>query len=537
MGKKLREETISIFFDMKPVENMYGAQRTGAGNYERNDGRNPRLPDPVMPKNRHIPAVYDAYDAQHLLPNINESDKITKPKSKPKPSCSKTKKSEKDTSKDKISPKITKMAYYGGSAGGVRTRSVTPMSPELSKLMPSIADHLGRSLGHARPVFNSARNTLYSRYSTGDWDQSNNAYYNLSERERSFAERLRADAWRAVKATDMRTRNRQASNTKRLGERVHDITFWKDELVKEMREMDNEIDNLKEHKRVLEKAYQDTKNPLSIAEECLLQREKRVGIDQVHDDVEKSLSREVDSIKRCQDKMKRLIEKAHIQLKMNRAAQHACEKDAKDKYHAQSLDDRMHNLRNTSGPIGFHPGIENVDNTISIPDSWVKFTQENIARSQKERELSEKLRGAIDTLLRQCANEMWNQFNNVNNAFNARIQETNDAKNKLQAHLARTNNEIHDMEKAVALLKKAIYDKESPMKVAQTRLEERTHRLNVEICNDPVMKGLQREVNEIRDSVRVLKDKLREAEQSLARLRKTKATLQHDWCKGELPLH
>ena len=52
-----------------------------------------------------------------------------------------------------------------------------------------------------------------------------------------------------------------------------------------------------------------------------------------------------------------------------------------------------------------------------------------------------------------------------------------------------TNNEIHDMEKAVALLKKAIYDKESPMKVAQTRLEERTHRLNVEICNDPVMKG------------------------------------------------
>lgn len=42
---------------------------------------------------------------------------------------------------------------------------------------------------------------------------------------------------------------------------------------------------------MLEKAYQDTKNPLAIAEECLLQREKRVGIDQVHDDVEKNLSR------------------------------------------------------------------------------------------------------------------------------------------------------------------------------------------------------------------------------------------------------
>ena len=67
---------------------------------------------------------------------------------------------------------------------------------------------------------------MYSRYSTNDWDQSNNAYYNLSERERSFAERLRADAWRAVKATDMRTRNRQASNTKRLGMMIFKVIFF-----------------------------------------------------------------------------------------------------------------------------------------------------------------------------------------------------------------------------------------------------------------------------------------------------------------------
>ncbi len=48
---------------------------------------------------------------------------------------------------------------------------------------------------------------------------------------------------------------------------------------------------------------------------------------------------------------------------MNRAAQHACERDAKDKHHSQHLDDRMHGLRNSSGGIGFHPGVETVDNT------------------------------------------------------------------------------------------------------------------------------------------------------------------------------
>ena len=65
----------------------------------------------------------------------------------------------------------------------------------------------------------------------------------------------------------------------------------------------------------MERAYADTANPLRLAEECLLHREKRQGIDMVHDDVEKNLSREVDKIKNCQDKMRKMLEKAAIQLK------------------------------------------------------------------------------------------------------------------------------------------------------------------------------------------------------------------------------
>ena len=74
---------------------------------------------------------------------------------------------------------------------------------------------------------------------------------------------------------------------------------------------------------------------------------------------------------------------------------------------------------------------------ITFPESWARYTQENIARSQKERAASERLRGEIDSCLRACANDMWNMFNSVNNAFNSRIRETTDARNKLQAHLQR----------------------------------------------------------------------------------------------------
>ncbi len=77
------------------------------------------------------------------------------------------------------------------------------------------------------------------------------------------------------------------------------------------------------------------------------------------DEVESALSREIDVIKRCQDKMRRLIEKTHIQLKLDKAAQNACESDAKDKHHAQNLDDLMHQLHNTSEGLQYYPGIEN----------------------------------------------------------------------------------------------------------------------------------------------------------------------------------
>jgi len=52
-----------------------------------------------------------------------------------------------------------------------------------------------------------------------------------------------------------------------------------------------------------------------------------------------------------------------------------------------------------------------------------------------------------------------------------------------------TMNEIRDLERAIDLIKKAIEDKELPLKVAQTRLDERSRRINVELCNDKPMTG------------------------------------------------
>jgi len=378
------------------------------------------------------------------------------------------------------------------------------------------------------PVFAAARNALYTRYTPNDWSASNTSNYMSSDRVRSGSERVRLDTARLVREVDDKTKRTQGDVGKKLGERIGDIQFWKNEVNNETDNMITEIESLNRAKGVLEKALAETENPLHIAQECLYNREKRQGIDLVHDNVERELIREVDTIKRCQEEMRKLIQDSNNQLALDRSAQHELEKDGGDKFNALKLDGTCHGMRDTSRGIAYHDGIERVDNTMSVPDSWAKFSNDNIQRSQAERAASKDNRNRIEQLLNKCATAMVNQWNAVNNAFTDRIKEYMDAKHKLQTHLSKVLQEIFDMEKNIELCKKCIQDKEAPMQVAQTRLATRTRRPNVEACRDPVQHRLVEEVLEINETVDNLKAKLREAENALQHLLRTKASLEQD---------
>ena len=139
------------------------------------------------------------------------------------------------------------------------------------------------------PVFAAARNALYTRYTPNDWMASNRSNYMSSDRVRSGSERVRQDTARLCREVDDKTKRTQTDVGKRLGDRIGDIQFWKTEVLNETDNMISEIEALLRCKSVLEKAMAETENPLHIAQECLYNREKRQGIDLVHDHVEREL--------------------------------------------------------------------------------------------------------------------------------------------------------------------------------------------------------------------------------------------------------
>ncbi|XP_005503280.3 tektin-3 [Columba livia] len=376
--------------------------------------------------------------------------------------------------------------------------------------------------------FVSNRSTLFTRYTPDDWYRSNLTNYKDSETSRRNAECLRVDTTRLIQDKYQQTKKTQGESTKNLGERVNYIEFWKSELRHELDEMIGETNALTDVKKRLERALAETEAPLQVAQECLLHREKRMGVDLVHDEVEKQLFTEVDVIRSCQERMQRYLDRAKAQLASNRAAQHEVEKDLANKQTAHRIDDKCHHLRNSSDGISYYRGVERFDATISVPESWAKFTDDNILRSQSERAASAKLRDDIENLLVVTANEMWRQFNTVNVAFTNRIAETADAKNKIRTHLAKTLKEIFEMEMNIEALRKAIRDKGPPLKVAQTRLDERTRRPDVELCRDPPQIRLVNEVHELDETIQGHQQRLRDAEDMLQMLVHAKSILEHD---------
>ena len=110
-----------------------------------------------------------------------------------------------------------------------------------------------------------------------------------SDKARSSAERVRLDAARLCREANDKTTRTQSDVGRRLGDRIGDIEYWKTEIHNETDEMVTEIDALTRAKAALEKMLADLETPLHIAQECLYNREKRQGIDLVHDDVERAL--------------------------------------------------------------------------------------------------------------------------------------------------------------------------------------------------------------------------------------------------------
>ncbi|TGZ67217.1 hypothetical protein CRM22_004892 [Opisthorchis felineus] len=366
------------------------------------------------------------------------------------------------------------------------------------------------------------------RFTHEEWTFSNNVKYRSAEKEREFSQGLQNECDRYMDEAEKRTDRTLKDVDKKIDQRITDIKYWKSEVNKKLDDVTGETDALHASFIRLKKALEATEEPLHLAQQCIITREGRSGIDLVHDDAQKELCKEVEVYKGVQALLQKTLEQTKEQLRLNRKAIYNLKKDAGDKLSAQHIDEFALSLKSTDESL---PGLKSgtlIDPNSFTTEEWQNFSHNTIQAGDKQLQNSQQLRSIIDGILQQIASDQRRQVEATNRALKKRIAETRDAKGKLEEHLSRVLEEISKMEDMISELNKSIKDKEGALRLAGTRIDLRKVRPNVELCRDAAEYRLIQEVDEITTDVAELRHRLKLAHDSLKALCRRQLDLEEE---------
>lgn len=123
------------------------------------------------------------------------------------------------------------------------------------------------------------------------------------------------------------------------------------------------------------------------------------------------------------------------------------------------------------------------------------------------------LRGTLDAILMNSARDLRTQADSVDRTLHNRVICMDEMRQRLENELRTCLRRLADTEIQIEKLQVAARNMDYPMKVAQTRLDNRHQRPRVENCRDESQFALVGEVKSVNDSMSVLSDEIRRSQE------------------------
>ncbi|XP_035536347.1 tektin-1 [Morone saxatilis] len=345
---------------------------------------------------------------------------------------------------------------------------------------------------------------------------------------RNHSELFRAECMRLISEADKSCKRLQNNDNKQLDQRVRDIQFLKKELELKLEEIILDIDVLIALQSRVEKALEACKDPLRVTVLCLEERMKRLPSERLHDEVDRELLKERDAIEGVASLLQRVIEQVTEQIRLNRSAKYQLEKDLKEKYEAQCIDNfcasmtthSIENLQQSKNTKTVLPSL-----TVT-PKQWENISDINIAKAEQQKNNSLSLRALVEALLEQTSTDMQKQFQATTAAFQQNVQEIKSAKSQMEDQLAKILLEFASQQRIGGDLQVAVTENEHALGLAQARLALRRQRPAKEQCHDPAQSRLLAEVQQLAFQISKLREALAQSEKEQRALVRCQLELQ-----------
>ncbi|CAO1358227.1 unnamed protein product [Diamesa tonsa] len=367
-----------------------------------------------------------------------------------------------------------------------------------------------------------------TRFSTNEWRRRN--FNTLEEASNVINQSIVVEnnAKNAIMKSYEITDRNQSDNTKRLQNRSREIDDWKETLQRAIRAMTDEICTMEEQRRRLKQAMNVLQMPESIASECLQTRTSRPEPELIRDEPEEELIKERALIAEIRALLIRTLADIEEQQVENRTNKQRMEFDWSDKKDAHENDSRNCHLGNKAPAIMFKQGATRFPSDQSTEIYWEQYTIDNLNEAEKCRQKSIELRGTLDAILLNTARDLRTQADQVDRKLHNRIICMDEMRQRLENELRVCLRRLADTEIQIEKLQVAIQNMDFPMKVSQTRLDNRHQRPRVENCRDESQFALIGEVKSIHDSVTVLNDELKKSHEMKRELMMNRGDLERE---------
>ncbi|XP_017038740.1 tektin-4 [Drosophila ficusphila] len=320
----------------------------------------------------------------------------------------------------------------------------------------------------------------------------------------------------------------QNETTEKLRIRSQLIGKWKNTLENAIKAMADEISTMEVERIKLRKSMVVLGVPESIAKECIEKRTTRPDTELVRDQVEEELINELALIAEIRRLLMKTLDDFNTQQVENRTARQRLEYDWSDKKEAYEIDTLNTGLNNSSRTIMFRPGAVRQPPEQASEKYWEHFSMETLDECEKCRLRSVSLRNTLNATMMNAARDIRTQADVVEKALTSRINCTQEAVQRFENDLKNVLQGLADVENRIEQMKRRIGTFDASMKVAQTRMDNRGYRPNVENCRDLAQQELIDGVHTIQSSVSALLHELEEAERVKTDLVNSRARLERE---------
>ncbi|CAB3240497.1 unnamed protein product [Arctia plantaginis] len=319
-----------------------------------------------------------------------------------------------------------------------------------------------------------------------------------------------------------------SDSTDQLKHRARHINYWKSELERAIRDMDAEINVTEALRQQLKNAVDTLKIPEYITEECLDMRKLRMQSDLIYDEPQEDLFTECALIENVKKLHRELLREIEYQLERNIASKNWLERDWSDKYLAFKYETDNVELETKSMHVKDSAGATRLSEGQSNVSSWEQHTINALNDFKTAIDKSKALRAKVDAVLINTSRDLRSQDIKVNKTLSERIARTEEVKTDLENQLKLTLQKIVETENILETLHEEMLKVSQRIQVAQTRLNTKNCRPNVENCREGSLIALIEEVRDLNDSMSLLQKRSLETEKLRAELIHERSILENE---------